>query len=63
MSKTHFTYKILQFLFSIGLMLDGYKICLNKSNYPIFNMHDFGYWLIGCAPIFWRTVLVSWNIQ
>ncbi len=43
MSKTHFTYKILQFLFSIGLMLDGYKICLNKSNYPIFNMHDFGY--------------------
>ncbi len=26
-------------------MLNGYKICLNTTNYPIFKMKDFRYWL------------------
>ncbi len=43
---------------SIGLttlahMLNGHAICLNTSNYPIFNMQYFRY----ChAPLFWYVL-------
>ncbi len=49
--KTHFSHtKSFNIPVSIGRptlahMLNGYEICLNKTNYPIFNMQYFRYWL------------------
>ncbi len=38
-------------------MLNVSEICLNTTNYPIFNMEDFI--IFTCAHLFW-TVLVRW---
>ncbi len=51
--KTHISHpKSFNIPVSIGLtlahMLNGYEICLNKTNCPIFNMQDFIYCLCTC---------------
>ncbi len=59
-------------IYTIGLahhMLNEYEQCFNTTNYPIFNMQEFKYWLCscildcfcsntGCALAFW-TILVQ----
>ncbi len=30
---------------TLAHMLNWYEICLNRTNYPVFNMQDFRYWL------------------
>ncbi len=59
--NTHFTYRIFQYTCfnctSLAHMLNVYmKMCLNTTNYPIFNMQDFRYRL--CTSIL--DYLVSW---
>ncbi len=42
-------YSSLDIITTLAHMLNGYEICLNRTNYPIFNMHDFIYCL--CTTI------------
>ncbi len=47
--NTHFTYKLLQYTCSnwtfYTYILTGHVICLHTTNYSIFNIQDFIYWL------------------
>ncbi len=57
--NTHFTYKVRQytnFSWTYWYVKWVWDICLNTTNYPIYYMQDFRYWL------FW-SVLVSWYLH